>query len=812
MTRDLFNDGWTFRSRVTAFMELGGSAASAWQQVALPHDALIGSERRADAHRGETSGYHVGGAFEYKKTFALSEELRGRQLLVEFDGVYRDASVFVNGNLAGQRALGYSRFFVQIDPYLNFGADNEIRVECRTHADSRWYSGAGIYRDVHLVVKNPLHIATDGVVITTPDVDAERAVVELAVEVENSSALTSTLMLATAIGAVTTSAPITLLPGTRGTVRHRVYLSDPELWSVESPHLYKAALTLREGDVVVDEQTVSFGVRTLQLDPQRGLCINGESVKLRGACIHSDNGPLGAVSVRAAEERKIALLKEAGFNAIRSAHNPLSSAVLDACDKLGMLVMDETFDMWTQGKSDYDYAFDFPEWWERDVEAMVARDINHPSVIFYSIGNEIPETGNPIGSTWGRKLAEKVRSLDSTRYVTNGINPFVSMLDTIIPQMQARRDAAAAAPEGGVNTMMAGFGQMMNHIQGSEPASQRTEESFSVLDVAGLNYGDARYELDRELFPNRILVGSETWPQSIAGNWERVLANGHVIGDFTWTGWDYLGETAIGGTRYADEAISVPGAASGSFSAGFPELTAWTGDIDIVGIRRPVSYFREIVFGLRSDPYIAVNPPANFGREILVATPWAWGDAIENWTWDGSEGKQLVVDVYSGAEEVELLVNGSPVGRQPVTGFRVSFETRYQPGAVAAVGYVGGVETGRFEICSAAPSIVLDVTAERAELRTDGTDLGYVALTLTDGGGVVHTESDRLVSVSISGPAVLQAFGSGNPITVETFGSPDQTSFHGRALAILRPTGAGQITVTAVTEGSPPASVTLSAS
>ena len=450
MTRTIFNDGWQFRPKVTAFMELGGSSASSWADVLLPHDALIATERRADVARGETSGFFPGGAFEYKRTLHVGDELRGSQVILEFDGVYRDAAVFVNGNLAGQRAYGYSRFFVQIDPYLDFGADNEIRVECRAHLDSRWYTGAGIYRDVHLIVKNPAHIVHDGVRITTPDIDSERAVVEVAVEVENSGPVTTTLTLAARVQGTdaASSSPVTLLPGTRATVRRRLYVSQPELWSPESPSLYAVDLTLTDGDQVVDEVSSTFGIRSLTLDPKHGLRLNGDVVKLRGACIHSDNGPLGAVSMAPAEERRVRLLKEAGFNAIRSAHNPMSTALLDACDKLGMLVMDETFDMWTSSKSDYDYAFDFPQWWERDVESMVARDFNHPSVIFYSIGNEIPETGNPIGSTWGRKLAEKVRSLDSTRYVTNGINGFVSMLDTIIPQMQARREAAADSARG----------------------------------------------------------------------------------------------------------------------------------------------------------------------------------------------------------------------------------------------------------------------------------------------------------------------------------------------------------------------------
>ena len=823
--RTLFNESWAFRTKVTAFMELGGTSTSDWVDVHLPHDALIGQTRRADVPRGETNGFFPGGAFEYRKTYFAPAAFSGRQLLLEFDGVYRDAAVYVNGNLAGQRAFGYSRFTVRIDPFLVFGAENEIRVECRTHLDSRWYAGAGIYRDVHLVVKKAAHIVHDGVRITTPDVNADGAIVEVAIDVENSGPLTKTFTVDAVIidadGApvATSSSPVTLLPGDRGTVRRRLHVANPALWSVETPNLHDVLLSLRDGDEVVDEEAVVVGIRSLQLDPRHGLRINGEVVKLRGACIHLDNGPLGAVSMRAAEERKIARLKAAGFNAIRSSHNPMSTALLDACDKLGMLVMDETFDVWTSSKSDYDYAFDFPQWWERDVEALVAKDRNHPSVIFYSIGNEIPETGTPIGSTWGRRLAEKVRSLDSTRFVTNGVNPFVSMLDTIVPQMKQRREAAAAAESttagGGVNTMMAGFGQMMGQIQASDAATERTEETFAVLDVAGMNYADARYLPDRDRFPDRIIVGTETWPSSIVGNWDLVMADPRVIGDFTWTGWDYLGETGLGTVRYVSTSTSADGSAPVSFSGGFPELTAWCGDIDITGTRRPVSFFRETVFGLRSTPYIAVDRPERHDTPIAVATPWSWTDSVESWSWPSFEGCPIRVEVYSNADEVELLLDGSIIGRVRVgeeNSFRAAFEATYQPGELTAVAYTDGVETGRSSVGSAGDDLVLCTQAERSELRHDGPDLGLSDLVLTDRAGNLHNALDRSVTITVDGPGILAAFGSGNPANQESFSASNHRTFDGRALAIIRPTGAGRITVTATADGCPPTTVTLSAS
>ncbi|WP_394551956.1 glycoside hydrolase family 2 TIM barrel-domain containing protein [Agromyces sp. MMS24-JH15] len=815
-----FNTGWRHRMKVTAFQELGGAGASDWTEVQLPHDALIGTARTADAPRGDTTAYYAGGSFEYRKTFTVPAEARGSRMLLEFDGVYRDAMVFVNGALAGQHAFGYSRFAVRIDPFVDFGAENEVRVECRAHLDSRWYSGAGIHRDVRLITKHPLHIAHDGVRVTTPDVDAERAVVELAVTVENDGPVTSTLRLGAVVveediaEVASGSTPITLLPGERGVARLRLTVPSPALWSVEDPSLYALRLQLTErdetdasGTVVRDEERVSFGIRTLQLDPQRGLRINGQEVKLRGACIHADNGPLGAVSIARAEERKVQALKDAGFNAIRSAHHPASSALLDACDRLGMLVMDESFDMWTSGKSDFDTAFDFAQWWERDIEVLVAKDFNHPSVIMYSIGNEIPETGNRFGAAIGRRLAEKIRSLDGTRYITNGINGFVSMLDTIIPMMQANRAAAADAGPAGVNGMMAGFGQMMSRIQASPQATERIEESFAVLDIAGMNYGDARYELDRELFPNRVIVGAETWPTDIDKNWALVTANSHVLGDFTWTGWDYLGETGIGVVKYDDDGAR----GQASFATGYPGLTAWCGDLDLTGFRRPASYYREIVFGLRAEPYIAVQRPEHHGKPIAVATPWAWTDSTGSWSWAGFEDRPIHVEVYADADEVELLLDGASLGRAAVgesRAFRADFETTYRPGLLTAVAFRDGVETGRTTLASASATLDLRVHADRTSLRADGTDLAYLAIELVDEHGVVHATHDRTVTVAVDGPAVL-ALGSGAPITEEGFTSPQHRTFDGRALAIIRPTGAGGITVTVTADGCAPASVVL---
>ncbi|SEP68147.1 beta-galactosidase [Streptomyces sp. yr375] len=816
MIRTSFNDAWQVRPKVNPFAELSGRVVP-FRPVTLPHDAMIEQRRTAPdgatTMEGGAGGYFPGGVFEYRKTFAVPEEHRGRRIFVEFEGVYRDATVYINGDYAGQRPYGYSQFRIDADRFLRFGADNEIRVEARAHRDSRWYTGAGIYRDTWLLVGETVRIVPEGVRVATPDVDGSRAVVEVATEVVNDSIEVRTLPVVTelrdASGAVVARdvSRVTVLPGEPATVRQHLYVPAPALWSPDTPHLYGCRVALGE----VDEEQVTFGIRTLRLDPEHGLRVNGESVKLRGACVHHDNGILGAATWARAEERRVELLRDAGFNAIRMSHQPVSKAMLDACDRLGMLVVDEAFDVWTSAKSEFDYSLNFPEWWERDIEAMVAKDVNHPSVIMYSIGNEIPETGSPFGAAWGRRLAEKVRSLDPTRYVTNAVNNMLAVmseLGALHQSTQNAREEAAAEDGAGINTLMADAGDAMNAVSASELVTERTAESYAVLDVAGMNYSEARYALDRELFRHRIILGTETFPTRIDGNWRLVRQHGHVIGDFTWTGWDYLGEAGIGRPQYVTPDTPVP-----SHTAPYPYLVAGCGDLDITGRRRPASYYREIVFGLRAEPYLAVRRPEHHGKTV-APSPWAWSDTVADWNWPGFEGAPITVEVYGDADEVELLVNGTSFGRRPVGAdhrFRTAYEITYVPGELVAVAYRDGVETGRTGLRSTDGPVLLTAEADREMIGATGGDLAYVTLALTDAHGTGHTAADRRVAVEVCGPGVLLGLGSADPWTEEPFGSSERLTYEGRALAVLRPTGPGKIRLTATAEGCDPADVVVTA-
>ncbi len=386
---------------------------------------------------------------------------------------------------------------------------------------------------------------------------------------------------------------------------------DPARWGPDDPNLYSCRVTLGVGDEVVDDDRTTFGIRTLALDARHGLRVNGEPVLLRGACVHHDNGPIGAATIGRAEERRVELLKAAGFNAIRSAHNPLSPAMLDACDRLGMLVMDETFDIWAQTKTADDYALRFEDCWEADVEAMVRKDVNHPSVVLYSIGNEIPDGSTATGLQRSRALAEKVRALDPTRYVTQAVTGMLVAGSAIIQEIGAIAAAHNVDEETGVNTAALNLGELMDQAMTAPVVGEKTEEAFAHLDVAGYNYMYTRFEVDGAAYPNRVIVATETHPTTVDRGWAGVTDHPQVIGDFTWTGWDYLGEAGIGRTAYGE---AVGGLGMSAFHGDFPWAVAGCGDLDITGHRRPQSYYREIVFGLRTDPYVAVLRPEHHGQ------------------------------------------------------------------------------------------------------------------------------------------------------------------------------------------------------
>ncbi|MEO6413323.1 MAG: glycoside hydrolase family 2 TIM barrel-domain containing protein [Pedococcus sp.] len=805
MHREPFNDGWRFGpfASVHAAIVFDGPNQAL---VSLPHDAMLTMGRAAEHSGGAASGYFRGGTWSYEKTFHVPSDWASKRVTFEFEGVYRDAMIYLNGALAGQWAYGYTGFHVSADPHLKYGQTNTIRVDARAQDDSRWYSGGGIYRPVHLLIGNLVHIAPNGIRVVTPEVDADLATVAVATEVLNEDIHTRTMQIQLEIrddgGQLITAdrSRLTLHAGEAATVRQRAYLRNPSLWDVDTPHLYQATVRLYDDNGDIDEAATAFGVRTVTADPVRGLRINGATVKLRGCGVHHDNGVLGAADFSDASERRVRKLKAAGFNAIRSAHNPLSVSMLEACDRLGMLVMDEAFDAWTFAKSVDDYSRRFQAWWERDIDAMVTKDINHPSVILYSLGNEIIEAGTTAGARLGRQLAERVRAQDPTRLVTHALQGMYMARDEIA----AMTDTTSNAEPEGLNEYLARLSDLVDTLMASDVVGDRLIEPASVLDVVGLNYGDSRYVIDKDPFPNRVVVGSETFPTKIAHLWQLVTENAHVIGDFTWVGWDFLGETGTGRPIYPEDAQVHRGP--------YPWLTIDCGDLDITGQRQPISYYRELVYGLTEIPYLAVAPPREDGY-VVEAKAWTWTDTIASWTWDTPIGTPVHVEAYASGTDVEFRLNGDTVANVAV-GSRRSFvaeaQIPYQPGTLEAVSLRDGHEIGRVVLHTAAQPARVQIEVERTQLPASPQRLAHLELSIVDKDGILNTSADQLITIEVDGPAVLQGLGTGAPTTEEDFQSNSCTTYKGRALAVLRTTGdAGHIKVRAMAQGLPDATLQI---
>ena len=802
MKQQKWNDSWKFWPDKDAFA-LVWSIPETAREVTLPHDAMIEDKAYGESPNGGNTGYRDGGNYTYVRYLDLCEEDAGQKFILKFEGVYCHALVYVNEQLAGSEANGYSTFYVDLTPLLRRGR-NEIRVQVKNAGmtNSRWYSGSGIYRDVYLLTSGPVYLEPDMTCVTTESADEEYAVLSVKSTVINETLHAGTFKLSTKINAAdgtcagNESTVFFLKAGEKKMLTQRILIEKPGLWSEDTPVLYQLESSLSEGAQELDRAETCFGIRTLALDSARGLRVNGKSVKLRGACIHHDSGIIGAATYQDAQVRQVRILKEAGFNAIRMSHHPAAPALLKACDELGMFVMDEFSDMWQRSKNNLDYSLDFEAWWRRDIELMVRKDYNHPSVILYSLGNEIPEIGTDGGSDTCAGLSGLVKALDPTRYTTAGINGVFAAGDAI-PEILAdisKEMQAAGEIDGNVNDFMTVMDTKMDQIVVHRAISERLEKACASLDIAGYNYMTARYEPDSRAYPNRVMVGSETYPPEIARNWKEVTRLSSVIGDFTWTGWDYIGEAGVGIPAYSF--------GEGGFGAKYPCQLAYCGDMDLTGFRRPLSYYREIVFGLRKDPYIAVQDPAHYG-EALIKTPWVLSDAKGSWDYRGFEGRPVIVEVYAPGDEAELFINGESLGRQPLTDCRALFETVYTPGEIKAVSYENGTAQGVFSLHSPEGPAALTLSCE-----LNGEELIYLAAELRSADGIVDTSSDVLLTAEVSG-AELLGFGSGDPCPLLNYNEGRTRTWNGRAQMILRKCGAGPVSVIVTSETGPEALIVI---
>ncbi len=746
--------------------------------VDLPHDFSIIQERNPKLPDGDSIGFFPGGVATYEKTISVPKMLKGKRLLLEFEGVYMNAAVFLNDSLVTRQPYGYTTFHCDVTPHAQYGQENRISVVVNngTQPNSRWYSGSGIYRHVWLHVLDSVCIAPWGVFATTPTVSPELGTVSVRTIVENRGLesaeieVRSTLMDASGKKVAAEIEKSSVSSNSSVVVFQELMVDLPNLWGVESPYLYSLTSEVIQNNDTVDHVSTSIGIRSISFDAKNGFRLNGIPMKLRGGCVHADNGPLGAACYDRAEERKVELLKASGFNAVRCVHNPPSPTFLDVCDRLGMLVIDEAFDCWREGKTDNDYSLYFDDWWQRDLAAMIRRDRNHPSVIMWSIGNEIREIkGTSDGFDWARRLADSLRNLDDSRAVTSALQEFY-LLDDF-----SGSGFDFAVPEKIWNEHSSRFGK--------------------ALDVVGINYGRFHYDMDGKNFPDRVIVGCESYPQLAFDYWSDVKRLPYVIGDFVWTAWDYLGEAGLGRVIYGPQ---------DGFLGKYPWLHSNCGDIDICGFKRPQSFYRDCVWGHADAPFLAVYDPGHH-TETPNITLWGWPDVAASWTWPGHEGKPTIVDVYSTDNEVELILNGRSLGRKPAgeaNRYIASFEVVYEPGELVAVGYRNGMESSRSSLKTAGAPASIRLTPDRDVIEAAYGDLSYVTVEMVDADGILVPNGDHNIHFVIKGPGTLLAVGSSDPKTEETYTGNRRRLYNGRALVVIRSDGEeGDIELKAETEG-----------
>lgn len=767
-----FNKDWRFRHL---------NADEPWQNVSVPHDAAMLEKRSASAEAGVNTGWYLGADYEYVKLFELSTEYAEKEIVLEFEGVYHDAEVYINGQKAAERHYGYTNFYVPANAFLKFGETNELRVVAHNadQPNSRWYSGAGIYRPVHMWIADKAHIVMNGVKIRTTSIDP--AVVEVRV---NTS-------VAGEVGVAISDGKRIVANGTRNTEddRFAVFafeIEDAELWSVENPKLYNCHVVFGS-----DECDVAFGIRTLECSHADGLKINGERVVLRGACIHSDNGILGARSYPEAEERKVRILKECGYNALRSAHNPCSKSFLDACDRLGMLVMDEYVDMWYIHKNRYDYGSHVEAEYERDITDMAEKDYNHPSVVLYSLGNEVAETGEKRGIELFRKMREVCKRVDPDRPVTTGVNIFFNYLYALgfgqYSDKKAEKNPNKKVGSEFFNALAGKVGDKFMKTMAKLPGCDRkTRDCFEVMDVAGYNYGIERYEHDIEKYPERIILGSETFCSDAYRFWELAKKHNALIGDFVWAGMDYLGEVGVGSWEYREYAPS--------FLHGVGWMTAGSGRVDLIGNQLGEALYTKVAFELEDKPQIAVVPVSHTGEKHSPSA-WKFSNALPSWSWNGLDGKKASVEVYSCAPIVELYINGKKVGRKKFgKNCRFDFSVKYESGEITAVSLdKNGKELARNSLKTAGDETVLTVAPEKTEVKPG--ELCFVKLRYTDAAGNVKPLARGVIDVTVAG-GELVAVGNACPYNEIGYLSGKTDTYYGEALAVVRANGE-QVTVTA---------------
>lgn len=767
-----FNPGWKFIKDDIQGGDNPNYNDSEWRLVDLPHDWSVEDYPIKDMDHsgpfnknlpmGQDVGYLAGGTGWYRKELVIEQKNAGREVILNFDGVQSEMTLWVNGHKAGHHVYGYTPFYYNITQFLNApGEKNVLAVRVfKPEQNSRWFTGAGIYRPITISFLDPVHVDVWGVEVQTETVNSNGAALELGVRVGNNCKSLTDVTVETDI--ISPKGHVVATAVAQGSIpvdKKRSFslvinLENPTLWDLNTPALYVAKVHVLRNGNVVDEFFQPFGIRTIHFSTDKGFLLNGNPVLLKGSCIHHDNGLLGAMAFKNAEIRRVRIMKDNGYNAIRTSHNPPSRYFLDACDELGMLVIDESFDAWFKPKRPNDYHLYFKDWWKRDLETMLQRDRNHPSVIMWSFGNEIQERADSSGLAIARQMIDFIKSLDDSRPVTQAIcrfwdNPGKTWEDT--------------AP------------------------------AFGLLDVSGYNYQWMKYESDHEKNPDRIMFGSESVPNEAFENWQKVKQLPYVIGDFVWTGMDYIGESGIG--------HSICHKKSGEkdlMLMPWPWYVSWCGDIDLVGNKKPQSYYRDILWE-NSKLEVLVDEPLPNGM-IEKTSYWGWPNRMPSWNWQGHEGESLLVNVYSSYPMVRMELNGRLIGKKRVsenTRYTAIFRVPYEAGTLKVIGVVDGNDCEEIILKTTGPVVKLKLVLEHKGIFAERSDVAYIKVEGYDKADNAVPDSDLKMKVKIEGAADLLAAGNASPTMDGSMQDNDFRLYNGKALIIVRSSGhSGPVYVT----------------
>ena len=761
-----FNRDWSFWSdtRTTPLV------------INLPHDAMQTETRSNDVPEGRHNGFYPGNVYHYEKTFKVSSDLLQKHVTLNFEGAYRNSKVFVNGKEAGGYQYGYMPFAVCLDGLMVAG-ENTIRVDVDNSQvpNSRWYSGAGIYRPVHLSVQEQeyieeVRISTLGIAPATIRVETSHQGGEVAISIYDGNE-----RIASANGD-----------------NVELKIENAKLWSADHPNLYKAVVELKKNGKTMEKQEKPFGIREISWSAQ-GFKVNGQEVLLKGGCLHHDNGILGAAEYDDAAYRKVAIMKEYGFNAIRSSHNPLSEAMLKACDELGMYVVDELWDMWYITKTKYDYSKDFYANYQKDIYHFVKKDFNHPSVVMYSIGNEVAEPYEEKGVELAKELVSRLHQADSTRPVTAGINLMIIFarglgMDVFAQEFdESSKEEPKEMSSEQYNQMMEASSQQMLQAVVYPPADTATTPVLDALDIAGYNYASLRYPLEGSLHPNRIVVGSETFPHQLAENWAMVEKYPYVIGDFMWTAWDYLGEVNIGGWLYSDDANIT--------NKVYPWKLSGAGALDLIGNPTGEALLAKAVWLKDNKPYIGVRP---IHKEKLIKSMWRGTNSIPSWSWRGCEGMPAVVRPHLRGSRRPLYLNDKLIGEQEVNNHLASFDVTYEPGTLKAVSIDANGKEYEQILMSATGKVKVSIEPEKENYKVG--ELAFVNINLVGENGIVESKADRKLTVAVEGGELL-GFGSQALVTEASFRDGKYPSYYGQSQAVIRSLKPGIVKIHVVGEG-----------